>query len=100
MEVKVGVKIDNTFVYNIVAKCIVHFNSLLLFSPLFFNYRCTLFLLLHKQFSLGNKYLCDALFFWRPPHYAAANGREKSILRDKKTAIRISTFNSQLSTTY
>lgn len=34
MEVKVGVKmevkVDNTFVYNIVAKCIVPFNSLLL----------------------------------------------------------------------
>ena len=51
VEIKVEVKIDNTFVYNIVAKCIVHFNfllllpfnSLLLFSPLFFNYRCTLF---------------------------------------------------------
>ena len=30
MEVKVEVKMDNTFVYNIVAKCIVPFNSLLL----------------------------------------------------------------------
>ncbi len=25
---------DNTFVYNIVAKCIVHFNTLLLLPPL------------------------------------------------------------------
>ena len=33
MEVKVEVKMDNTSVYNIVAKCIVHFNSLL-FLPL------------------------------------------------------------------
>ena len=27
MEVKMEVKMDNTFVYNIVAKCIVPFNS-------------------------------------------------------------------------
>ena len=28
VEVKMGVKMDNTFVYNVVAKRIVHFNSL------------------------------------------------------------------------
>ena len=40
------VKTDNTFVYNIVAECIVPFNSLFYFifnSPLIFNYRYTLF---------------------------------------------------------
>ena len=31
MEVKKEVKMDNTFVYNIVAKCIVPFNSLFYF---------------------------------------------------------------------
>ena len=45
MEVKVEVKMDNTVVYNIVAKGIVHFKSLfysLFNSPLIFNHRYTL----------------------------------------------------------
>ena len=48
MVVKVEVKMDYTFVYNIVAKCIVPFNSLFYFpfnSPLIFNYRYALFLI-------------------------------------------------------
>lgn len=46
MEVKVEVKMGNTFVYNIVAKCIVLFNSIfysLFNSLLFFTYRYTFF---------------------------------------------------------
>ena len=53
MEVKVEVKTDNTFVYNIVAKCIAPFDEspldflnlfyFLFNSHLIFNYRYTLF---------------------------------------------------------
>ena len=38
MAIKAEVKLDNAFVYNIVAKCIVPFTSLIIF-----NYRYTLF---------------------------------------------------------
>lgn len=58
--VKVGVKMDSTFVYNIVAKCICPFDESLqdFLNPLFFNHRYLKYILIscfaHRFSSGGN----------------------------------------------
>ena len=55
MEVKVEVKMDNTFVYNIVAKCIVLFNFLF-YSPFLLPLLLPTFELIEPIFNLFASY--------------------------------------------